>query len=172
MNARPCSIILSKEAFKFSSAHMTVFPDGSKEALHGHNYQVEVEIQLLDTSLNQLISFSVFKEQIKQICQQWDEKILIAEKCPFFQVRSQSAAEFEFILCQKRYLLPADEVVLLPLDNVTTETLAHEFCDRLVQVFESNRLFAGVSGLKVRIDESRGQGASVSWAHSSRSSRG
>ena len=31
-------IRIRKEALKFAASHMTVFPDGTKEALHGHNY--------------------------------------------------------------------------------------------------------------------------------------
>jgi 6-pyruvoyltetrahydropterin/6-carboxytetrahydropterin synthase len=43
-------IHIRKENIKFSSAHMTVFPDGTKEALHGHNYQVELTLELKDSS--------------------------------------------------------------------------------------------------------------------------
>ena len=38
------SIDIQKEAFKFSAAHFLIFPDGSAERLHGHNYRVYVEI--------------------------------------------------------------------------------------------------------------------------------
>jgi hypothetical protein len=38
------SIELEKESFKFSAAHFLIFPDGSAERLHGHNYRVFVEI--------------------------------------------------------------------------------------------------------------------------------
>ena len=38
------SIVLEKEYFKFSCAHFLIFPDGTKERLHGHNYRVRVEI--------------------------------------------------------------------------------------------------------------------------------
>jgi hypothetical protein len=43
-------IYIRKEALKFSAAHMTVFPDGTKERLHGHNYRTEV---ILDQELTQ-----------------------------------------------------------------------------------------------------------------------
>src|SRR5678809_1048521 len=39
------SIELAKEYFKFSAAHFLIFPDGSSERLHGHNYRVRVEIE-------------------------------------------------------------------------------------------------------------------------------
>jgi len=39
------TVNLRKERNKFSSAHFTLFPDGSVEKLHGHNYFVEVEFE-------------------------------------------------------------------------------------------------------------------------------
>ena len=39
------AIHLHKENFKFSAAHFLIFPDGSAERLHGHNYRVFVEIE-------------------------------------------------------------------------------------------------------------------------------
>ena len=38
------SILIEKEYLKFSCAHFLIFPDGSKERLHGHNYQVTAEV--------------------------------------------------------------------------------------------------------------------------------
>ena len=39
------AIHMHKEYFKFSCAHFLIFPDGSKERLHGHNYGVEVTVR-------------------------------------------------------------------------------------------------------------------------------
>ena len=38
------SIEVDKEYLKFSAAHFLIFPDGSAERLHGHNYRVEVAV--------------------------------------------------------------------------------------------------------------------------------
>src|SRR5689334_14368354 len=101
-------IHLRKEALKFSSAHMTVFPEGTKEALHGHNYTTEITIELKSTTLADLVSFSVFKKIAKELCDTWDEKVLLPSKCPHFQIKSHTAQEIEFVLCKKRYVIPGD----------------------------------------------------------------
>ena len=36
---------LGKQDFKFSAAHFTLFPDGSAELLHGHDYRVRVALR-------------------------------------------------------------------------------------------------------------------------------
>lgn len=148
-----------KESLKFASAHMTVFSDGTKEALHGHNYTTEVWFDLRRISIREMVPFSTFKDAIRQICMQWDEKVLLAEKCPFFEILKQSDREIEFLLSKKRYVLPGDEVVLLPLDNITAETLSDEFCRRLVAQFSTQPFFQLIARLYVRVDESPGQGA-------------
>ena len=39
------SIAIDKDYLKFSAAHFLIFPDGSAERLHGHNYKVYVTIE-------------------------------------------------------------------------------------------------------------------------------
>src|SRR4051812_15559013 len=107
----PSFIHIKKDALKFSSAHMTVFEDGTKEALHGHNYRVELQLEVTG-----MVPFFDIKKETKKLCDAWDEKLLLAEKCPFFKITSKSA-EISFELCKKKYSIPADEVVLLPIEN-------------------------------------------------------
>jgi 6-pyruvoyltetrahydropterin/6-carboxytetrahydropterin synthase len=168
MSQRSHRVHIKKEALKFAAAHMTVFPDGSKEALHGHNYIADIALDLKDTSFQQMVSFSEFKKAIREICTSWDEKVLLPQECPYFEIKSQSDAEIEFLLCKKRYVIPAEEVVLLPLDNITTESLSREFSDRLRVKLEPWIRSGLITSLEVRIDESPGQGATFYWAASSK----
>ena len=164
MSPYPYTITIRKEAFKFSSAHMTVFPDGTKEALHGHNYSTEVAFDLKDISLKNMIPFSDFKKLIKEICDEWDEKVLLPTNCPFLEFITQTETELEFLLCHKRYVLPREDVALLPLDNITAETLSKEFCLTLLKQLSGPLLTKALSGVRVRIDESPGQGATYTWS--------
>ena len=43
-------IRIARAEHKFSCAHMTVFADGTKERLHGHNYTIAlgVEVERVD----------------------------------------------------------------------------------------------------------------------------
>ena len=44
MHAGRFTVRLAKQDFKFSAAHFTLFPDGTAELLHGHNFQVAVAV--------------------------------------------------------------------------------------------------------------------------------
>lgn len=163
-------VILRKEALKFSAAHMTVFPDGTKESLHGHNYQVELSLELKSIALSDLISFSVFKQTLRQFCEAWDEKVLLPERCPYFVNHSletqASDPSIEFQLCGKRYVLPREEVELLPLETITSETLSHELCQRLCEAWAPWITSGQLRSVQVRVDESLGQGGVTCWSAS------
>ncbi len=161
------ALFIRKEALKFSSAHMTVFPDGTKEALHGHGYQTEVSIGLENLALDKMVSFAVFKTALKAICSAWDEKVLLAEHCPFLSDVRKTPTETEFTLCRKRYILPNDEIEWLPIDNVTVENLAAEVLRRLLPAVKRTPGFANLLWIETRVDESPGQGAAVRWVRQS-----
>lgn len=151
------SIHIRKDALKFASAHMTVFPDGSKEALHGHNYQVFFSAEIKGDSLKAMTPFADIKKNLKTLCEAWDEKVLLAASCPHFKVLTRSP-NLEFELCKKKYSLPADEVELLLVDNITTETLSRLFAQKLVKMLRKAK---NLNSIEIRIEEAPGQGASV-----------
>ena len=156
------TIIIRKDYLKFSSAHMTVFSDGSKEPLHGHNFQVELHVRLPILPLKDMLSFSVLKVALRELCQAWDEKILIASQCPYmnvFEVRGNSV----FVdLCNKSYMFPKEEVAAIDSDNISTENLARVMCEKLLAALPENQK-SKMLGVELRIEESLGQGASHSY---------
>ena len=151
-------IRIRKEAHKFASSHMTVFPDGTKEALHGHQYQPTVKIKVQEVELKKMIPFSEVKAGMKKIAALWDEKVLLATLNPHFKLKKRSKKEVELTLCKKRYVLPAEEVVFLKVDNVTCENLARayfEFLEMELDLLKNKNILA----VSVDIEESPGQGA-------------
>ena len=66
---RSWTIHIRKDNLKFSAAHMTVFPDGRKEGLHGHNYQVELTVELQEPpALARMLSYEVFNSTLSDSC--------------------------------------------------------------------------------------------------------
>jgi 6-pyruvoyltetrahydropterin/6-carboxytetrahydropterin synthase len=152
-------LFVGKDNHKFNAAHMTVFPDGTKERLHGHNFAVMVAVDLLDVSLKAFLDLGLIKRAIEDQCRAWNEAFLLAERCPFFAIVSRDEGELAFTLCGKRYVVPADEVILLPVDNIVVETLAAEFARALVARLGAALRKDVVEALDVEVTESPGQGA-------------
>jgi 6-pyruvoyltetrahydropterin/6-carboxytetrahydropterin synthase len=160
---RSWTIHIRKDNLKFSAAHMTVFPDGSKESLHGHNYQVQLDVELTEPpALARMLSYDVFKQALRAVCNAWDEKVLIAGDSLWLEWLPGADDECAFRLCGKRYVLPADEVAVLAADNITAENLARLLFERFWAKLTHDRAIPWRERIKsasLRIDESRGQGA-------------
>ena len=150
-------ITIAREQYKFSCAHMTVFADGTKERLHGHNYTVAVALDVDRVDLQSMIPFAPIKAALAELCAAWKEHVLIATKNPHF-VLVRDDAELELTLCGERYVMPRQDALLLPIDNISVEALAAHVAGLLAQ-----RLGAPphATALEVTVEESPGQGASA-----------
>ena len=154
-------IAIAREQYKFSCAHMTVFADGTKERLHGHNYTIAVALDVARIDVAAMLPFAPIKAALADLCHAWKEHVLLAANNPLFHV-VRDDFELEFTLCGERYVMPRQDALLLPIDNISVESLAAH-----VAVLLRDRL-AGLDirakSLEVTIEESPGQGASCALA--------
>ena len=148
---------IAREQYKVSCAHMTVFPDGTKERLHGHNYSIALALDLDRIDLSAMVPFSPLKQALADLCAAWKERVLLAAHNPFFKVHREDDLEIEFHLCGDHYVLPKTDVLLLPCDNISVEALSVLVAARLRDTIE--RLSSHILGFEVTVAESPGQGA-------------
>lgn len=137
---------------------MTVFPDGRKERLHGHNYYLAVSLDLTDISFANMVDFGPIKAALEALCSEWKEHLLLATSNPRFELVADDGVEIEFRLCSARYVMPRDEVLLLPVDNIAVEALAQLAGARLLETLDPI-LHQHVVGIEVTVEENPGQGA-------------
>ena len=157
---------VAREQYKFSCAHMTVFPNGTKERLHGHNYTVAVSLELTDISFAKMIAFAPVKAQLAELCAEWKERVFVATGNPHFEKLAIGAAagvldgEYGFRLCGQRYIFPIADVLELPVDNIAVEPLAAFICDRLRTRLATVLSAPHVTAIETTVEESPGQGSS------------
>src|SRR5438132_13925273 len=72
-------ITLERKTLRFASAHFTTF-GGECEPIHGHNYDVFVEIEGELTSDSWVLDFSEAKSMIAAICKELDHRFLLPTK--------------------------------------------------------------------------------------------
>jgi 6-pyruvoyltetrahydropterin/6-carboxytetrahydropterin synthase len=150
-------IAIAREQYKFSCAHMTVFADGTKERLHGHNYTIAVALEVGRIDLQAMIPFAPIKAALAELCGGWKEHVLLAAKNPFFEL-VRDEAEIEFKLCGDRYVMPRQDALLLPIDNISVEALAAHIAGLLAERLGRP---PHATALEVTVEESPGQGASA-----------
>lgn len=134
------TVVLAKEDFKFSSGHFTLFGPDEAELMHGHNYRVQVELEgrtLDDEEI--LVDFYDTKREIRSLCEHLDTRTLVPEKSSHLQL-SEADGHIEVRFKARRYVLPADDVLILPLANTTVEGLARYLWQQLTARLDLSHL--------------------------------
>ena len=106
----------------FSSAHF-VISEGECEALHGHNYTVELHIQGELDELGMVMDFRQAKRTVSIICKTLDHKVLLPGLSSSISVLTEDAS-LTVQVEQKKYVFPVEDCVVLPIASTTAELLA------------------------------------------------
>jgi 6-pyruvoyltetrahydropterin/6-carboxytetrahydropterin synthase len=150
----PFQVSLSKERFKFSSTHFTIFNAREAECLHGHNYLVSVDLDFRslaeDTGLS--AEFGHLKSKIDHLCAELDERVLLPTESPFLQI-AEADGNVEVRFNDKFYSFPKEDCVLMDIVNISSECLAKWVHRHLKADFQA----IGLEGLSVTIEETSGQ---------------
>lgn len=153
-------IHLAKEPFKFSCSHFTILSETHAERLHGHNYQLRVDIDVAqtDAKLGMAFDFNAVKPLIRALCDELDERILLPENSPFLKLKTDGGS-VEAVFGKKRYVFPKEDVLILPLANISSEELARHLCERLLTGMKP---LPHWTRLQVNVEETRGQSVTYS----------
>jgi 6-pyruvoyltetrahydropterin/6-carboxytetrahydropterin synthase len=151
---------LAKQNFKFSAAHFLIFDETHAEKLHGHNYQVKVDINApADESQHSdgyFMDFNVFKKFIKARLDVWDEIVLLPQNHPDMKFKKTDKS-LEVTFRDRFYVFPLNEVILLPVTNTSVENLSKILAEEFYAEFKKY----GVQKVVVSVEETQGQGAST-----------
>jgi 6-pyruvoyltetrahydropterin/6-carboxytetrahydropterin synthase len=153
---RVFSIEVAKDYFNFASAHFLIFPDGQREPLHGHNYQVSVALEGEIDHAGVVLDFITFKPLVKRVCDALDHRTLIQTESPVIKVRKRNK-EIEVVYKKQRIVLPKRDVILLPLVNTSTELLAEHVADQIRREVRKQFPHARIRAIEVKVEEARGQ---------------
>lgn len=151
-------IHLAKEPFKFSCSHFTILAADRAERLHGHNYQLRVDISLaaVDPELGMAFDFNAVKPLIRGFCDRLDERILLPAKSKFVRIVEQGD-QVEVSFAAKRYSFPKEDTLALPVVNISSEELARYAAATLAPEMQK---LPHWQKLRVWVEETRGQSVS------------
>ena len=150
------SIQIDKDYLKFSAAHFLIFPDGSAERLHGHNYKVYLDLHTDLDPHGLVVNFKEIKPLVRALCDELDEHLLIPGHHPVLTtVRRGDAIEIRYR--ERFYSIPADEVIVLPIGNSSAENLAAWFGRTLRERMRQAWPTLQVRSLSIGVEETPGQ---------------
>ncbi|MFX0114607.1 MAG: 6-pyruvoyl tetrahydropterin synthase family protein [Candidatus Hodarchaeota archaeon] len=132
MIAMKFSITQNEQQFQISVAHFVVGEDYS-EAIHGHNMGVSVNVLgTVDPETKMVVDFLKLAPIVEKFLDQWDHRTLIPSESPEFTPIEKNG-QIEWTHREKFYSIPAKDVVLLPIENVTVEELARLLVEGIAQ---------------------------------------
>lgn len=151
------SIEVDKEYLKFSAAHFLIFPDGSAERLHGHNYRVYVTLRGALSEHGLVMDFQMAKPAIRELLEELDEQWLLPGEHPELQIQPREDGVMEVRYRDRYYAAPQGDVMILPINNTSAENLATWIGGELLRRLQMRFPEVELDELQVAVEETPGQ---------------
>lgn len=161
-------IDVSKEYLKFSAAHFLIFPDGSAERLHGHNYRVFVDVEADLTEHGLVIDFKMIKPIIRELVDRLDEHWLVPGEHPVLRAQPRGDGTIEVRYLDRYYAAPVEDVIVLPINNTSSENLATYLGRELRALLKQRFPDVSLGALRLWVEETAGQRGSYRWVDDAR----
>ena len=166
MNER-FTVRLRKAVHVFCAGHFITLTDDLCEAVHGHNWLVGADVEGQPDPHGMVIDFIRLRDLLAQIVLRLDHRMLLPTQNRLLSVSTTAGptrdgvagpAEVTVRFQNRRWVFPADECLLLPIENTTAEWLARWIGRELLDAMAA----AGspITGrLTIEVDECLGQSA-------------
>jgi len=146
-------VSVEKNRLRFAAAHFATFL-GTCEPLHGHNYDISVDLEGELTEDSWVWDFGDLKKLTKEIADKLDHKFILQLDSRILKIK-ENLTDWEISYLEKRYIFPKSDVIALPIDNSTAEKIAEWFAEQLVDSLSSR--VGKFTKLTVGIEEMPGQ---------------
>ena len=166
MNER-FTVRLRKAVHVFCAGHFITLTDELCEPVHGHNWLVGVDVEGPPDPHGMVVDFIKLRDLLSAIAARLDHRMLLPTRNRRLDVSTgpgpdvngrPGPAEVTVRFQNRRWIFPADECVLLPIENTTAEWLARWIGHELLTAFESAS--SPITGcLRIEVDECLGQSA-------------
>jgi len=150
-------IEVEKEYLKFSAAHFLIFPDGSAERLHGHNYRVYVALEGRLSPAGLVLDFQHIKPLVRELVGELDERWILPGEHPELRLEWRADGVVEVRYRERYYAAPAEDVLVLPLNNTSAENLSALLARRLLERLRARYPEVLVHALSLAVEETAGQ---------------
>ncbi len=154
-------IRVTKDHLVFSAGHFISYEGDKCERLHGHNYRTAVEVEGPLDENHYVFDFVALKHLTKAITDELDHRMLLPTRNPLIRVEREGVS-VRVRYREREWRFPADECVLLPIENTTAELLAQYLSSRLRLSLRDKYQFTPEL-LRIEIEEAPGQSATCEW---------
>ena len=151
------AVTVERQRLRFAAGHFATFAD-ELEPIHGHNYDVFVEVVGPLTEESWVIDFSLLKRLTREVCETLDHKFLLQMESRALTITDDRTHYVIQYRDELAYRLPKRDVAALPIDNSTAERLSQYIAGRLLESLAHDGP-PGLARLRVGVEEMPGQAA-------------
>lgn len=117
---------------KFASGHFTIFSKTEREPLHGHNYYLAGKITSAIDEPGITFDYRIIRNKLQALCERLNYQMLLPTQSPYLKL-TEDAEQYHVVFNGKKMSFPIEDVVLLPIANVTLEELSDWFLQEILQ---------------------------------------
>ncbi len=147
-------VTVERNRLRFAAAHMATF-GGDCEPLHGHNYDVLIELEGELTEDSWVWDFGAVKRAARGIAEELDHHFLLQARSKHLEI-GRDGDSWTIGYKGRRYVFPASDVYELPIENTTAECISEWFAGRLLDKLRAQGA-SRLRKLSVGIEEMPGQ---------------
>lgn len=147
-------VTVERNRLRFAAAHMATF-GGDCEPLHGHNYDVMIELEGELTEDSWVWDFGHVKRAARAICEALDHHFLLQRNSRHLEI-SEAAESWTVSFGPRSYTFPRTDVFELPIENTTAECISEWFAGQLLAALKEQGA-THLRKLAVGIEEMPGQ---------------
>ena len=162
MTTVPVTMKICKENIHFNAAHFTIFSQTKRERLHGHDYFIKAFVMSnIDPETGICFDHGILKNLLKRLAESVDEYFLLPADSPFLSSKKVNE-NIEFFYGQQFFSLPMSDVKILPVANISNESLVKWLQSELLKLWQP--LPTGIISIELELENGRGQSFSTKWS--------
>ncbi len=146
---------MARADFGFYAAHIALYR-GEVEPLHGHTFQVSLRVSGEPDTSGTVADFSDIKPAMRDAVAPLRRRTLVPGQASELRITPKNDS-LSIAAGRKRYLLPVEDVTILPLVNTTLEALAGYLLGRVLPQLHR----AGLVAVELEISELPGTSATA-----------
>lgn len=150
------SVSIGKEMLRFTAAHFIAFR-GFREPLHGHTYQAHVTVSGPVGPDGYVVDFLVLKKVAEEECAALHFRTLLPRESDCLTIAEHGGTVRVDCEDGSAFLLPRQDVCLLPIVHTSSEEIARYLVARLRERLRLQR--GGIQTIEVVIEDIPGQTA-------------
>lgn len=145
------STLISPWELHFNAAHFITYANVC-ENLHGHNFHVRIDASGSNTEDGYVIDFVLLNRLAAEICATLNDQVLLPGLSTVVRVTPMDD-RVEVESFGKRFLLPRENCLLLPVSNTTAELIAWHISEELIKRLREAGALSNIATLEVAVEE-------------------